>query len=57
VKEDDIACIIESRSLSLEYIILTKLKHVYDEFLTNFPTTLEEDLRILKEERKDMSTR
>jgi len=57
VKEDDIACIIESRSLSLEYISLTKLKHVYDEFLTNFPTTLEEDLRILKEERKDLNTR
>jgi hypothetical protein len=43
VKEDDIACIIESRSLSLEYISLTKLKAIYDEFLTNFPTTLEED--------------
>jgi hypothetical protein len=30
---------------------------VYEEFLTNFPTTLEEDMRILKEDRKSLNTR
>ena len=30
VKEDDLACIVESRSLSLEYLSLKKLKTVYE---------------------------
>lgn len=44
VKSDDIASVLETRSLSLEYISFQKLKRVYEDFLTNFPTTLEEDL-------------
>ena len=33
VKEDDISCIVETRSLSLEYISLQKLQKVYQDFL------------------------
>ena len=40
VKEDDISCIVETRSLSLEYISLQKLQKVYQDFLDQFPTTL-----------------
>jgi len=40
VIDDDISCIVESRSLSLEYLSLKKLKNVYEEFLKSFPTTL-----------------
>ena len=50
VHEDDISCIVETRSLSLEYISLQKLKKVYEEFLESFPTSLKEDNRILKED-------
>jgi hypothetical protein len=50
VKEDDISCIVETRSLSLEYISFQKLKKVYEEFLESFPTNLKEDLRIMKED-------
>jgi len=58
VKEDDIACIIESRSLSLEYLSLKKLKIVYEQFLASFPTTLKEDLEILRgKERDDLNIR
>ena len=49
VHEDDISCIVETRSLSLEYISLQKLMKVYQEFLESFPTTLSEDNHILKE--------
>jgi hypothetical protein len=52
VKEDDIACIVESRSLSLEYLSFKKLKNVYEQFLATFPTTLQEDLDILKGEKR-----
>ena len=44
VKEDDLACIIETRSMSLEYLSLKKLKSVYEEFLNSFSTTFEEDM-------------
>ena len=57
VKEDDIACIIESRSLSLEYMSLTKLKQVYSDFLAQFPTTLEEDMKLLRGDRKNLNIR
>jgi hypothetical protein len=50
VHEDDISCIVETRSLSLEYLSLTKLNKVYEDFLQSFPTTAKEDSRILKEE-------
>ena len=50
VKEDDISCIVETRSLSLEYISMQKLKIVYEEFLESFPTTLKEDLRIINDD-------
>lgn len=49
VKEDDITCIIETRSLSLEYISLQKLQKVYEEFLEQFPTTLAEDMLIMRD--------
>ena len=57
VREDDLAVIVETRSISLEYLSFKRLKAVYEEFLANFPTTLEEDLRLLREERKEMSPR
>ena len=57
VQEDDIACIIESRSLSLEYLSFTKLKQVYNDFLSHFPTTLEEDMAILRGDRKTLTIR
>ena len=41
VKEDDLTCIVESRSLSLEYLSFKKLKTVYEQFYESFPTTLE----------------
>lgn len=50
VHEDDISCIVETRSLSLEYISLQRLKKVYEEFLESFPTTVKEDSRIMKED-------
>lgn len=57
VREDDLAVIVETRSISLEYLSFKRLKAVYEEFLANFPTSLEEDLRLLREERKEMSPR
>lgn len=58
VKEDDIACIVESRSLSLEYLSFKKLKSVYDQFLASFPTTLAQDLEMIRgEKRKDLNIR
>jgi hypothetical protein len=50
VHEDDISCIVETRSLSLEFLSLQKLLKVYEEFLDTFPTTLKVDNRILKED-------
>jgi len=57
VKEDDIACIVESRSVSLEFLSLQKLKGVYEDFLSQFPTNLEEDMNILRTKRASLSTR
>lgn len=57
INEDDLACIIETRSLSLEFLSLQRLKNVYDNFLSSFGTSLKEDLRILKEERENLSHR
>ena len=55
VHDDDISCIVETRSLSLEYISLQKLMKVYEQFLESFPTTLQEDNRILKDKSAQMS--
>ena len=52
VQEDDISCIIETRSLSLEYLSLQKLKKVYEDFLGVFPTTLQEDMRVLRDPKQ-----
>jgi hypothetical protein len=58
VMEDDIACIIESRSLSLEYLSFKKLRGVYEQFLASFSTTLAQDLEILRgPQRKELSIR
>jgi hypothetical protein len=40
IKDDDISCIVETRSLSLEFISFQKLKQVYESFLTTFETTI-----------------
>jgi Rubisco LSMT substrate-binding len=53
VHEDDISCIVETRSLSLEYLSLQKLRTVYQEFLESFPTTLQEDVKLMKGESPD----
>jgi hypothetical protein len=59
VKTDDITTVVETRSLSLEYISFQKLKAVYEDFLKNFPTTLREDLDFMKDanEMKALSVR
>ena len=59
VKEDDISCIVETRSLSLEYISMQKLQKVYQDFLDQFPTTLQQDMADLRnpEKLKTMSVR
>jgi len=57
VKEDDLACIVESRSISLEYLSFQKLRTVYEEFLAHFPTTLEEDLHLIRHERASLNIR
>lgn len=49
VKNDDITTVIETRSLSLEYISLQKLKGVYEDFLNNFATSLQEDLELMRD--------
>ena len=49
VKTDEINTVVETRSLSLEYVSFQKLKAVYEEFLNNFPTTLKEDLEFMKD--------
>ena len=57
VREDDLACIVETRSVSLEYLSFKRLKGVYEEFLQSYPTTLEEDLHMMRNEREEMSCR
>jgi len=58
VREDDLACIVETRSLSLEYLSFKKLKGVYEQFLASFPTTLQEDLKMLRgKERSELNIR
>ena len=52
VKDDDITTVVETRSLSLEYISFQKLKAVYEDFLNNFPTTLKEDLDFMRDAEK-----
>lgn len=44
VQKDEIATVMETRSLSLEYMSFQKLKKIYEDFLNNFPTALDEDL-------------
>ena len=57
IHEDDISCIVETRSLSLEYISLQRLKEVYESFLKTFPTSLTEDNRIMREETHKLNSR
>ena len=52
VKTDDITTVVETRSLSLEYISFQKLKAVYEDFLNNFLTTLKEDLDFMRDSEK-----
>lgn len=48
VKNDDISTVLETRSLSLEYISFKKLMGVYQDFLNVFPTCLAEDLELMR---------
>ena len=58
VREDDLQCIVETRSLSLEYLSFKKLLGVYERFLESFPTDLKRDLELLRgPERKNLSVR
>lgn len=58
VHEDDLQCIVETRSLSLEYLSFKKLLGVYERFLESFPTDLKQDLELLRGPgRKDLSIR
>ena len=57
VKEDDISCIVESRSLSLEYISFQKLKGVYEDFLRSFATSLAEDVEIQRTQSDSLNHR
>jgi len=57
VREDDIGCIIETRSISLEYLALSRLQKVYEEFIESFPTTLKEDFEIMRESREKLTGR
>ncbi len=50
VKRDEINCIIETRSLSLEYLSMQKLRKVYDDFLKSFATSLDYDMKILRDQ-------
>jgi hypothetical protein len=52
VKRDEINCIIETRSLSLEYLSLQKLKKVYEDFLKTFATTLDFDMKLLRDSKQ-----
>ena len=57
VREDDLATIVETRSISLEYLSMKRLKTVYEEFFASYPTTLDEDLDMLRNQRQEMSIR
>ena len=59
VQKDDINTVIETRSLSLEYLCLQKLKGIYENFLNSYPTSLKEDLALMrdKEESSKWSVR
>jgi hypothetical protein len=58
VREDDLQCIVETRSLSLEYLSFKKLLGVYERFLESFPTDLKHDLELLRgPKRKTLSIR
>ena len=59
VKQDEIDCIIETRSLSLEYLSMQKLQKVYQDFLSQFSTTLKDDMKLLRdpEQVKKLSVR
>ena len=48
VKKDEIACVLEARSISLEYMCIKKLIFIYQDFLNMFGTSLDEDLKILR---------
>jgi len=52
VKTDNINTVIETRSLSLEFISFQKLKAIYEEFLNGFQTTLKEDLELMRDPLK-----
>jgi hypothetical protein len=52
VKRDEINCIIETRSLSLEYLSLQKLRKVYEDFLKSFATSLDFDMKILRDQQQ-----
>ena len=49
VKKDDIACVLQARSVSLEYLCVKKLLAIYNEFLNMFPTSLDEDMKQLRD--------
>jgi hypothetical protein len=49
VQKDDIACVLEARSVSLEYLCVKKLLGIYQEFLNMFPTSLDEDMRQMRD--------
>ena len=49
---DDFSCILESRSLSLEYLSFQRLLAVYENFLKSFPTSLADDSKLLKTPEK-----
>ena len=56
VREDDLQCIVETRSLSLEYLSFKKLLGVYERFLESFPTDLKQDLDLLRGEKRQTLT-
>ena len=43
MRDDDIDCIINTRSLSLEYLSLQKLRETYEAFISSFPSTFKQD--------------
>lgn len=49
---DDFSCILESRSLSLEFLSFQRLLAVYENFLKSFPTSLADDSKLLKTPEK-----
>jgi hypothetical protein len=52
IKKDDLSAVLETRSLSLEYLSMQKLIKIYEDFLKQFPTKLEDDMAILRDEKK-----